>query len=159
MTKAQKTVRVLIFDSYLATIKNSIGAKVFQTLWAEVDGSKNDILRGGERSCAAFVSGILLWFGLIKGKHATIAGTLRDMNATGWQKINEPRIGCVVHWEKALINGEENEHIGFYVEKDAAVSNDYRARTPVAHHWTYGEVHEKPIRKIVGMYWHPALEN
>lgn len=152
-------MKIFLFDSYLSAIQNSVGARSFQALWAAVDGEKRDILRGGELSCASFVSGILLWFGLIKEKHATVAGTLRDMEKSGWKEISEPRVGCILHWEKALINGSWNEHIGFFLGQRTAVSNDYHTRVPIEHHWTYGEVNGKPARKITRILWHTSLEH
>lgn len=147
-------MKILLFDSYLAAIKNSVGTRAFQTLWAKVDGEKKDILAGGELSCASFASGVLLWFGLIREKHATVSGTVRDMKNSGWEEIPEPREGCVLHWEKAKTNGTENEHLGFYIGNGVAVSNSRAERTPIEHHWTYGE-----MRKVVAMYWHPRLNS
>jgi hypothetical protein len=60
----------------------------------------------------------------------------------------------VLHWEKKLTNGEENEHLGFYIGNNTAVSNSSTARTPVAHHWTYGGE-----RNIVAIYWNPRLNS
>ncbi|MBI2278550.1 MAG: hypothetical protein HYU81_00595 [Candidatus Brennerbacteria bacterium] len=153
MTEIKKTVRLIFLDSYLTAIKNSVGANIFKTLWAEVDGQTEDILEGGKLSCASFVSGILAWFGLIKERHATVAGTVRDMQASGWEVIPEPRPGCVLHWEKMKENGE-HEHLGFYLGHDAAVSNSRTARTPIEHHWTYDGG-----RRVVAIYWHPRLNS
>jgi len=84
-------VNPLFFDSYLSFVEKSVGSKMFQTLWAEVDGKKKDITQRGKLSCATFVSFVLLSFGLIKEKHATVNGTVRDMENSGWRKIRKPR--------------------------------------------------------------------
>lgn len=124
---------------------------MFQTVWAEVGGKKKDILAGGELACASFVSGVLLWSGLIKEKHATVTGTLKDMRRSGWKKIKKPREGCILRWEKREENGG-HEHLGFYMGTTIAISNSKTAKVPVEHHWTY-----RGTRKIVAMYWHPRL--
>lgn len=150
-------VKFLLFESYVAAIKNSVGSHVFKTLFADVDGKSEDILYDGRRSCGAFISGILVWFGLIKERHATVAGTVKDLKASGWEEIREPRIGAILHWEKELGNGEENEHLGFYIGGDRAVSTSREKRTPIEHHYTYGEDNGKPKRRIIAIYWHQRL--
>jgi hypothetical protein len=150
-------VKIILLDSYLETIKKSIGAELFQTLWAEVNGRKRDILQKGEKSCAVFVSGILLWFGLISSRHATVKGTVADMKQAGWKKIAKPKIGSVLHWEAEESNGSVNEHLGFYVGHKQAISTSRTRRVPVLHHWTYGQIKGKPKRKIIAIYWHPKL--
>src|SRR3990172_270274 len=97
-------VKPLFFDTYITAIENSVGSRSFQTMWAEVDGEKQDIALRGYKSCALFVSAILVWFGLIKEGHATVAGLIKDLLSSGWQKIDEPKVGCVIHWEGALID-------------------------------------------------------
>ncbi len=130
---------------------------MFQTAWAEVDGKREDILKNGEKSCAAHVSGILVWFELTKWRHATVSGTVKDMLSSGWYKVSEPKVGAVLHWEKLLGNGEENEHLGFCMGDKTAVSNSRTTRTPIEHHITYGETNGVPKRNIVAIYWHPSL--
>jgi hypothetical protein len=152
-------IKILLVDSYLAAIKNSLGSKIFNNLWAEVDGVKQDILGDGRKSCGYFTSGILLWFGLIKERHATVSGTLKDMKNFGWEEISEPKIGSVLHWDKELGNGEFNEHIGFYMGENLAISTSAKEHMPVEHHWTYGEELGLPKRKVIAIYWHPRLNN
>ena len=150
-------INILTFDSYIATIQNSIGSKSFQTLWAEVHGAQQDILGGGQYSCGVFVSGILIWFDLIQERHATVLGTVRGMKASGWEEIKEPKVGCVLHWERQSQNGSANEHLGFYMGHETAISNSGTDRVPVEHHFTYGATNGIPNRSILAMYWHPSL--
>lgn len=152
-------IQILKKESYLAAIQNSLGSKIFNNLWAEVDGERTDILSDGQKSCGYFVSGILLWFGLIKERHATVHGTLKDMEGFGWEKLTEPQVGSVLHWEKELGNGEVNEHIGFYTGENMAISTSGKERTVIEHHWTYGEENGNPKRKVIAIYWHPRLNN
>ena len=152
-------IKILLVDSYLAAIKNSVGSKIFNNLWAEVDGERKDILDDGRKSCGYLVSGILLWFGLIRERHATVLGTLKDMLASGWEEISEPKIGSVIIWEKEFSNGEINEHIGFYMGDNMAISASTKNQMPIEHHWTYGEENGEPKRKVIAIYWHPRLNN
>lgn len=150
----------LLFDTYLATIKNSRGAKSYRDNFALVDGNKKNITKGGALSCAYFVSGLLRTFTLIKGLHTTVGGTLRDLEQSGWVKIKKPRSGCIIRWEAHLSkpNGL-HEHIGFCTDATHAMSNSSRTRVPETHHITYG--HKKdgsPRRRILGLYWHPTLD-
>ena len=155
-------VEFLVFDTYLNTIEKSVGSDLFKTTWAKVDGKKKDITNSGQYSCASHVSSILLWFtefGLLSTRHTGLEGLLKDMKKCGWYKIEKPKPGAVLHWEKMLKNGEENEHIGFYVGGEIAISNERDAGVPIRHHYTYGERDGKPARKIEAIYWHPKLDN
>ncbi len=147
-------VTPLIRESILAFVKNSVGSDMFRNLYAEVNGEKKDILEDGRISCAAFVSAILLQFGLIKKGHTIINGTIGDMEDSGWTKIDKPKEGCVLLWEPMEIDGSVNKHIGFYINNDQAISNSFEKRTPQIHHWTYNNK-----RKITAMYWHDRLND
>ena len=156
------STKILQFENYLEAIKKSAGSNFFQTIWAEVDGERKDIINNGQFACAMHVSSILLWFtefGLIKTRHAGVDGLIKDMEDSGWHKIDKPRVGSVIHWELVDKNGDANEHIGFYISDDRAISNEGTKGTPVEHHYTYGETNGKPNRKIEGIYWHPKLDN
>ena len=58
-------MRLLLKDSYLAMVRNSLGAKLFRNLYAEVKGKEQDILRNGDLSCAFYVAMLLHQFPLI----------------------------------------------------------------------------------------------
>jgi len=144
----------LIKESVLAFVKNSIGSNTFRNLYALVNDEKKDILEDGKVSCAAFTSAILLQFGLIQKGHATVDSTIKDMEESGWYKINESKEGCVLVWEPTELDGSTNKHTGFYIDNDQAISNSYAKRTPQIHHWTYDDT-----RKIIAMYWHNKLND
>ncbi len=146
-----KKVVFLFFDTYIEIIKRAIGSRLFQITWALVDGKKQNVLKGGRISCATFVSSILILFGLIKERHATVAGTIKDMGTSGWKIITKPKIGCVLHWEK---NGNGHEHVGFYIGNNKAISTSTEKLVPAKHHWKYG----RDRRKIIGIYWHEKLD-
>ncbi len=144
----------LIRESLLAIAKNSIGSNAFRTFYAEVDGEKKDILEDGRMSCAAFTSAVLIQLELIEMPHAAVGGLVRDMEASGWTKIDEPKVGCVLVWEPIETDGSTNKHTGFYIGDDQAISNSFEKRTPQIHHWTYNNK-----RKITAMYWHDRLND
>lgn len=143
----------LLSDTYLALIKNSVGAQFFQTLFARVHGRKKNILNGGELSCAFFVSAVLLLTKLIKEPHATVTGTEKDMRRCGWKQTQTLKRGSVIVWGKK----HGHKHIGFYLGGEKAVSNSTARKVPVLHHFTFGTRNEKPVRRIEAIYWHKNL--
>lgn len=152
-------VQILILDSYLTVIKNSLGANLFRNLFALVDGDRQDILKNGELSCAFFASAILLQFGLIKEGHTVVAGLIKDLENSDWEKIPEPRPGAVLIWEPQEFDGGIHSHCGFYISADQAISNNTTTGVPARHHWTFGQKNGQPIRKITAIYWHLKLNS
>ncbi len=135
-----------------------MGLNLFKNLYANVDGQTMDILENGRLACASFVSGVLRLFNLVSETHATVDGTVRDMIESGWQPVDQPKIGTVLVWEKkASEDGSFHKHIGFYIDTDAAISNNTDSGQPVRHHWTYGEKDDQPVRKIEKILWHNKL--
>ncbi len=126
-------------------------------MYAEVKGKEQDILRNGDLSCAFYVAMILRQFRLIAEPHATVAGLVRDLEASGWVKTDIIIPGAVVLWEElSQKNGEKHAHIGFVLNKMTAISHSDTERAPVEHHLTFGSERDgKPKRAIVATY---ALE-
>ncbi|MBI2612771.1 hypothetical protein HYW59_03090 [Candidatus Kaiserbacteria bacterium] len=146
-------MKPLLFETYLAAIRNSVGARIFRTYYARVGRKRVDILRSGELSCAFHVSSILAMFKFIRRSHGTVDGTVRALEAAGWKKVRAPRVGAVLVWEeKKFKDGSKHRHIGFYVPKDRAVSNSFKRGHPVLHHWTF-----KGKRNVEVILWHPKL--
>jgi len=152
------SVKILQFETYLDVIGRSVGSDLFQTVFAEVKGEKMDITNRGQFSCAIHTSSILLWFALLEERHSGVDGLIRDMMRSGWREIDELKKGCVVRWEKKMKNGGENEHVGFYIGDNLAISNDPISRTPKEHHITFGEEGGIPMREIEAIYWHDKLD-
>ena len=147
----------LIKENLLAFVKNSVGSNTFRNFYAEVNGEKKDITQDGFRSCAVFISSILLQFGLIKEGHTTVEGVIRDIEKNGWHKIDKPKAGCVLIWEPEKFDESIQlwiQHAGFYIGDDQAISNSEKIRTPQIHHWTYNDT-----KKITAMYWHDRLND
>ena len=160
--KKQKVIPIL-FDTYIAVIKNSVGSKIFRNSYAKVNGKKKDILKNGEVSCAFFVSSILALFplfGLIKyPPHGTVDGTVRDLEQSGWKKIKKPKIGSIIVWEKIDFGDKDfHKHIGFYIGNNKAISNSSKWKYPTIHRWTYGIKENRPVRKIEAIFWNKKLD-
>lgn len=149
---------ILQKESYLAMIRNAIGANLFRNLYATVDGEKKDILKDGQLSCASFVSSILYLLYLIKTPHTTVAGLERDLVGSGWKKTDAPHPGDILVWEPSLQADEVNAHVGFFIGGDRAISNSWQTRTPTEHHVTFGtNADRSPARAITTVYTHDLL--
>lgn len=152
MSKKQK-VQPLLRESYLAMIKNSVGTKMFRSLYAKTAGGKEDITRRGGLSCAYFVSSILVIFDLIKKIHLTVNGLIEGMEKCGWKRIKNPRKGSILVWEAKKFGNEQHKHIGFFIGDVKAISNNPKKRMPTIHHKTF-----KTKRKVEAIFWHKKLE-
>lgn len=153
--KNNQTIKPLLFKTYISLIEKSIGSETYQTLYALKNGVEEDILESGNLSCAFFVSSILSMTHLIQSQHATVQGTVKDLEESGWYRIEEPRVGCVLVWEEK--NG--HTHIGFYMGDNVAISNDSEKKTPQKHHVTFGEENGRPYRNITSIWWKEGLED
>lgn len=135
--------------SLFILIKNSLGTKLFQSLYFFKDGKSRDIYRKGDLSCAFYVSTILKIIGMIGNIHAEIKSTIKDLEESGWYKIDKLKRGSVIIWEAGK---HGHRHIGFYLGKNKAVSNSPKTRTPTIHSVNYEN------RKIEAIYFHKDLE-
>ncbi|MDX1607926.1 MAG: hypothetical protein R3251_01840 [Candidatus Spechtbacterales bacterium] len=148
-----KKIKFLLFDTYIETIKKSVGTKMFQSVYALVDGKKKDVAENGVYSCANYASSLLVIFDLIESRHATVKSTIKDMEKSGWEKIRKPKIGAVIIWEPW--ERSDRHHIGFYIGDDKAISTESdNDGVPHKHHWTYSD--KRPVKSI---WWHKKLEN
>ncbi len=103
-------------------------------------------------------SSILLMFGLIKEIHSTVKGTERDLEASGWQKVDSFEKGDVIFWEE--IEGEDGRHghVGFFWDEHLAISNDSNAGSPAKHDLNFS-IGNQSSRKIVFGYRHSNLQD
>lgn len=155
---APQRVVPLLSDTYLAVVENSVGSRLFRTFYAKVDGRRRDIMRGGELSCAFYLSSVLTMLGLLRRVHGTVDGALRDLAESGWRRISRPRAGSVLLWEAVRFpDGELHRHLGFSLGGRRAVSNNSRRGVPVLHHWTFGRRGGRPVRRVEAILWHKKL--
>jgi len=131
-------------------IENSIGSKLFRNNYYFIDSKlqSKDILKNGQLSCAFYVSSLLYLTKLISDLHTTVEGTIKDLEKNGWYKIDKPKKGAIVLWDKK--NG--HSHIGFYWNKNKAISNSSIKKSPIIHPLNYQN------RKILAFYFHKELE-
>ena len=156
---SKQKVKIILYDSYIKAIQNSVGCNLFRNLYAYVNNRKQDIARDGELSCALYTSSILVLFKLISERHATTDGLIRDLKKSGWISIKKPRKGAVLVWEERKVKGKKpHKHVGFYIGNSKAISNSYLKRRPVLHHWIFGVKTGKPVRKIEQIFWNNKLK-
>lgn len=159
MRMPAKKVAPILFDTYIAVVKNSVGSGSFRNFYAKVNGKKRDIVRDGELSCAFFVSTALSAFNLMKGIQVTVNRAIKDMEQSGWGRIKKPKIGSILVWEP-IDSGKRDihRHIGFYIGKSKAVSNSAKRGCPAVHHWTFGVNKGRPQRKVETIFWNKRLD-
>ena len=135
--KKQK-ITPLFFATYLALIKNSVGIKTFRNFYVQKGAQRTDITKNGNLSCAFFVSSILVLCKFIKSVHVTVDSTVRDLKKSGWKLAKKPKPGDVLVWESFDFgSGHFHKHIGFYIGKDKAISNNFKKGYPMEHHWKF----------------------
>ena len=129
----------LYFKSYLQAIRNSVGANTWRNFYVSTPGKgESDALDDGDKSCALFVSSILLMFKKAEAVHATVQSTVEDMRRSGWKEVSQPQPGDVLVWEPTT-DDEPTDHIGFYMGDGRAISNSSSKRTPQEHDMNYDE--------------------
>lgn len=155
----QKQVIPLNFETYLSVVKGNVGSSAYSHLWARIGGKKKDIVDGGRLSCAFFVSFVLRAYGFTNSLRASVPGMVKELEASGWQKTKKFLPGSVLVWEDKLDkrSGERHSHVGFYIGKNRAISNDGDKGVIKEHHFTYGKRKGLPIRKVVAIYWKPEI--
>lgn len=158
-SKKPLDVKVILKESYIKAIKNSVGSNLFRNFYAFINGKKKDILENGVLSCAAFTSSILYLFKLTTDTHATVKGTVADLEKSGWVQTKKPREGAVLVWEILKFGGNDmHRHIGFYVGKNKAISNSKERGYPILHHWTFGVKNGRPVRKVEQIFWNKKID-
>lgn len=151
--------KLLPAKNYLAMIEGSVGSRAYRHLYAQVGEQTVDLAKGGQISCALFVSSVLYHFKMIGDLHATVGSTVADMLKSGWYVTQEYKPGFVLEWEPAVqADGESHGHLGFYMGQDA-ISHSDRDLSPARHSLDMSDgSNERQSRTIVAVYGHPMLE-
>lgn len=145
-------------ETYLKMIENSIGSKMFNSLYVrnKESGEVIDVINEGEYACAFFVSSLLKIFSWIDNPHATVKTTEQKLIEGGWEKVNVEDIesGDVLVWDEVEFEDKTlNRHIGFAIGSDEAVSTDWEKGEVAKHHMTFGEDDSgQPKREIITAY-------
>jgi hypothetical protein len=160
-SKSSGKPKLEVFRSYIRTIENSVGSNIFRNLFFRVDGRVIDVLEDGDLACANYATAILYLFDLVKQRHTTVTGTVEDLLRSGWYEINKPRKGAVILWGyKKRDDGTQGKHrhVGFYLNRETAISNDSLSRVIARHHPTFGTFSSgEAKRDILAYYWHEKL--
>lgn len=138
--------------SFLRAIENSVGNKMFRNSFFEMDGQERDIVKNGVLSCALYVSSLLYIYKLIKDVHATVKGTVSDLEKSGWKKVKEVTRGDIIVWEAMKFREEFHSHIGFSIGNGYAISNSAEKKCPIKHNLYFGIKNGRPTRKITNIY-------
>lgn len=147
----------ILYDTYLAFVRNAVGSKMFRNFYAYVDGEKKDLVNDGELACGFFVSTVLHSLKLTKEPHLTVNGTEKDLQQSGWQEVDikNLRPGCVLIWSEQRFDSEKaHKHIGVFTGNERAVSTDSKQGFVTEHHFTF-----EGGREIEKAYWHTKLQN
>jgi hypothetical protein len=139
----KKKITVDREKNYLTMITNAVGSRLFAQLWvSDSAGEEEDISRGGELSCAIFVSGVLKLNDRLKELTATVSRLQERMLAQGWREVSleEIKPGDVIFWNKRTAKGAgaAHSHVGFYIGHQKAISNSNKLKKIVRHSWNYG---------------------
>lgn len=155
---SDKNIIVLPKETYQKMVENSKGTKMFNSLFVQVKetGIVQDILQDGMYSCAFFVSTVLAMFRLIDEPYTTVK-SLREKVAQDKKKfyqVSQSECGDIIFWEEITFeDGSKNEHAGFALNAEEAMSTSFREKQVSKHHITFGEDENgDPKRKIVGIY-------
>jgi hypothetical protein len=147
---AEKKLKFLLLKNYLTVVQASVGTNMFRKLYFHNGRRAVDVLQNGSLSCSFFVSAILKIFNLIGTPHATVHGTLRDLERHGWHKISKPKPGAIVVWAPQKQKNRPHRHLGIVIEGGIAINHRDHRRTPVRHRLDY-----RPIEYFL---YHPSLE-
>jgi uncharacterized protein YfaT (DUF1175 family) len=123
---AEEKPQRLQFKTYIQMIRNSVSSGMFRNWYIKTaELGEFDAMKGGEDSCAFYVSGLLKIFSKINSIHGTVASTAKDLIESGWQEVNEPKPGDVLIWEAQQFGDKSQRHIGFYIGDQKAVSTSW----------------------------------
>jgi len=144
-----ENVERLNFKSYLAMIHNSVGTEMFRNFYVRIDdGLIIDAIGDGENACAFFVTSVLHLFGKLNGMHATITKAIKDLEESGWVRVDKSDMapGDVLVW--AGRDNDSSRHIGFYVGENEAVSTSSSQHKVARHDVHFGKLQ----RDITAVY-------
>ena len=164
-------MRILYRKNLLIMAKNSVGTNLFRNFFMDTTGLKQldgtpypagetDIAENGRNSCAKFISSLLVLNELISHIHTLVPSTEKDMIASGWYKINQPKAGAIIVWSSLKGNdGQDHTHIGICTDGGLAISNDSRGIGVPIQHRIDCQGSTEGGRPIESIYWHDKLNN
>jgi hypothetical protein len=125
-------------ETLLAMIRNAPDTRLFRSLFVQYQdsGKIKDVTNDGEYSCAFFVSGLLTLAGYLPRPHGTVKGLRYKLGELSYSEVppEERQAGDIIFWEKMKFpDGSENEHVGFVLDHDRAISTSYKKQCVVEH--------------------------
>lgn len=131
-------MKYLYYRNFISMLDNLEGIKIFKNFYIQDNDEKIiDILQNGNLSCAVFVSSILYINHLISSQHSTVDSTIKDLLNNNWiiSNVNNLKKGDILVWEETKNQEDKtmHKHIGFFIDKDIALSNDYKIGYPKFH--------------------------
>ncbi len=119
-------------------LDNADGIRIFRNFYIQNDnGEMVDILQDGNLSCATFVSSILYLNHLISSQHTRVESTIKDLLNNGWavSSLEQLTKGDILIWQETEDQESKkmHKHIGFFINKNTALSNDYKVGYPRLH--------------------------
>lgn len=159
---ADPNITKLVYKSYMAVIRNSVGANIWRNFYALDHGTERDVLNDGTHSCSFFVSSITTLFGMSKSVHMTVDSVVNDLLENGWEEAAQPRPGAVLVWEAQDFGPEGSfTHLGFYAGEERAISTSTSKRTPAEHDWLFRDNQPEgfPLRGVEKILWNKKLES
>jgi len=154
MVQSQKP-KINLKKTYIAFIRNSVGARSYRNFYAKHSGREQDLLKKGELSCAFFVSSVLKVFELIGRVHLTVAGAQKDLESSGWirrRNLKKIKPGDIIIWEQKKFSDGSHAHIGFFMGSKQAISSSASKKIIVRHHYIY-----RGKRSMQAAYYHQNL--
>lgn len=150
---SDSNIEVLKRDTLLTLLENSIGSKVFNSLYVRFkdSGKKTDILNGGEFAGAFFVSSILTLVHLIEKPDATVTKLRRVLEINDkWQMTEDPaEPGDVVFYGDEIFNDSSvGEKVGIVLNLEEVVSIDSDKKIVARH-----KLHIKPVVLVYRYTW------
>jgi len=137
--KDEKPTR-LYFKSFIKALENSVGSNLFRNFYVSTTSNGVfDALNDGQDSCAFYVSSLLVIFHKIKMVHGTVDGLKSDLKESGWQLVKKPKTGDVLIWEAKKFKGRNQEHAGFYLKNNQAISISYKQGQPKIHNINFDQ--------------------
>ena len=144
--------------SYKRMIENSVGTKMFNSLFIEgSDGNPKDVLNNGEFSCAFFVSSILVLGNLLAKPRATVNSLYDELSkSSDFIEISESDLdsGDIIFWEEIEFeDGSKNKHTGFYIGNKEAISMVYLKKEVARHHYKDFSSGKRKISSVFRIVW------
>ena len=145
----------LYFKTYLQLVRNSVGTEMFKSFYVTTpEQGEFDAMADGDKSCAFYVSAVLVLFKKLAGIHGTVESTIRDLVQSGWQEVSEDALepGDVIVWVRQKFDHGSYEHIGFYLGEGRAVSTSWQDKKVIEHDLKFGSIN-RPIKCAYRTKW------